>query len=227
LIVFDVDGVLVDTRNSYRMAIKETYRHFSGKDISPEEIQQAKNLGGLNNDWDLTEYLLKNSGFNILKSQIIDKFQELYFGNNGDGFILNEEILISPETIKNLAKDYDLAIFTGRPRQEAEFVLKRWGLENYFCPVISMEDLSEGKHKPEPDGLLKILEIVSPKNAFYLGDTHDDMISAKKAGIKAIGVLPPQDKSPELKEKLIKHGAEQVLQETEDIVKLLNTSIVI
>jgi len=180
-LIFDVDGVLIDTRNSYRMAIKETYKYFSGKDISPEEIQQAKNLGGLNNDWDLTEYLLKNSGFNIPKNQIIDKFQELYFGKDGDGFILNEEILISPEIIKNLAKDYDLAIFTGRPKKEAEFVLKRWNLQDYFNPVISMEDLPEGKHKPEPDGLLKILDIVSSKTAYYLGDTHDDMLSAKKS----------------------------------------------
>ncbi|OGH96181.1 MAG: histidinol-phosphate transaminase [Candidatus Melainabacteria bacterium GWA2_34_9] len=222
LIIFDVDGVLVDIRNSYRMAIKETYRHFSGKDISPKEIQQAKNIGGLNNDWDLTEYLLKNSGIMIPKNQIIDKFQELYFGNNGDGFILNEKLLISPEIIKNLAKDYDLAIFTGRPKQEAEFVLKRWKLEDYFYSVIAMEDLSEGQHKPEPDGLLKILNIASPKNAYYLGDTHDDMISAKKAGVKAIGVLPPQDKSPELKEKLIEYGAEEVLLNTEDLIKLLN-----
>ena len=74
--------------------------------------------------------MLKNSGFNIPKNQIIDKFQELYFGNDGDGFILNEEILISPEIIKNLAKDYDLAIFTGRPKKEAEFVLKRWNLQD-------------------------------------------------------------------------------------------------
>jgi len=225
LIVFDVDGVLVDIRNSYRMAITETYRHFSGKEITSEQIQQAKNLGGLNNDWDLTEYLLKNSGFNIEKSQIIDKFQELYFGNKGDGFILNEELLLSPESIKKLAKEYDLGIFTGRPKQEAEFVLKRWGLEDYFSPVISMEDLSEGKHKPEPDGLLKILSIVSPKNTYYLGDTHDDMISAIKAGVKAIGVLPPQDKSTELTEKLKKFGAEDVLQNTEDVVKLLKSTL--
>jgi len=225
LIIFDVDGVLVDIRNSYRMAITETYRHFSGKKIVSEQIQQAKNLGGLNNDWDLTEYLLKNSGFNIPKSQIIEKFQELYFGNNGDGFILNEELLLSPEAIKNLAKEYDLAIFTGRPKQEAEFALKRWGLENYFSPVISMEDLPEGKHKPEPDGLLKILNITSPQNAYYLGDTHDDMISAKKAGVRAIGALPPQDKSPELIEKLKKFGAREVLQNTEDIVELLKSSV--
>ncbi len=83
-------------------------------------------------------------------------------------------------------------------------------------------DLPDGKHKPEPDGLTKIIDIVNPKNVYYLGDTHDDMISATKAGIKAIGVLPPQDKSPELKEQLQKHGAKEVLQETNDLIKLLN-----
>ena len=225
-IVFDVDGVIIDTRNSYRLAIKETYKHFSGKDISAEDIQQAKNAGGLNNDWDLTEFLLKNSGVNIPKDQIISKFQELYFGKSGEGFIQNEEILISPETIKTLAKDYDLAIFTGRPKQEAEFVLKKWGLEDYFCPVVCMEDLPEGKHKPEPDGLLNILKITSPQKVYFLGDTPDDMISAEKAGVTGIGVLPPQDKSPELKEKLLKAGAENVLQNTEDIVELLKSIVV-
>jgi len=225
LIIFDIDGVLVDTRNSYRIAIKEIYKHFSGKDISFEEIQQAKNLGGLNNDWDLTEFLLENSDVYILKNLIIHKFQELYWGNNGNGLILNEEILISPEIIKNLSKEYDLAIFTGRPKQEAEFILKRWNLQDYFCPVICMEDLSDGRHKPEPDGIFKIIDIVSPDNAYYLGDTPDDMISAKKAGIKAIGVLPPQDKSPELREKMLKAGASEILEIVEDITKLLKISL--
>ncbi len=227
LIVFDIDGVLIDTRNSYRMAIKETYRYFSRKEISSEEVQKAKNLGGLNNDWDLTEYLLVNLGLNIPKTEIIDKFQELYFGENGEGFISNEEILISPEIIKNLAKEYDLAIFTGRPKQEAEFALKKWGLQDSFYTVIAMEDLPTGKHKPEPDGLMKILNVANPKNVYYLGDTHDDMISAKKAGVKAIGVLPPQDKSVELKDKLMNYGAEDVLQETKELVELFKTSALV
>lgn len=221
LVVFDMDGVIVDTRNSYRMAISETYKHFSGSDISSEEIQQAKNLGGLNNDWDLTSYLLKKSSIEVPMAEVIERFQYFYWGNGGSGFILNEEILISPEIIKNLSKKYDLAIFTGRPKQEAEFVLKKWNLINYFCPVICMEDLPDGKHKPEPDGLLKILNIVSPKQTYFLGDTHDDMISAQKAGVKPVGVLPPQDKSLELKEKLVKHGAEIVLENIADIIKFL------
>ncbi|MBQ8634646.1 histidinol-phosphate transaminase, partial [bacterium] len=48
-LVFDMDGVLIDARNSYRVTIEKTFEKFAGKKVTPEEIQAAKNLGGLNN----------------------------------------------------------------------------------------------------------------------------------------------------------------------------------
>jgi len=222
LIVFDMDGVIVDTRNSYRIAIQSTFEFFAGKNLTSEEIQTAKNIGGLNNDWDLTEYLLKQAGFSPKKDDIIEKFQEIYWGNEGTGVIFNEALLISAESVKKLAESFDLAVFTGRPKLEADFVLKRWGLENYFYPVITMDDLSADKQKPSPDGLLQIINIVNPLETYYLGDTHDDMISGKAAGVNPIGVLPPQDKTEELKNKMFEFGAKNVLQNTEDVVKLVH-----
>lgn len=221
LVIFDIDGVLVDVTNSYREAIKKTYEHFTSRSLSAEEIQNAKNLGGLNNDWDLTEFLIQKAGFSIPKEQIIDRFQEFYFGNDGDGFILNEEFLISPETLKELGKRYDLAIFTGRPRKEAEFVLKRWNLENLFLHIIAMEDVPDGFHKPDPWGINKIREIIKSQQVYYFGDTPDDMISATGAGVKGFGVLPPQDKSDSLKSRLLQEGAVVVLDTVEKAVEIL------
>jgi len=220
MIIFDMDGVLVDTTNSYRMAIKETYKYFIRKEISSDEIQKAKNQGGLNNDWDLTEYLLINAGVNIPKQEIINKFQELYFAENGKGYILNETLLADPEFFKELAKKYDLAIFTGRPRIEAEFVLKRWELENAFSMLVAMEDVPEGFHKPDPYGIKQIQGIIPSLNTYYLGDTPDDMMSARKAGVKGIGILPPQDKSSELKNRLSSEGAVVVLDNVQEITRV-------
>ena len=218
LLIFDMDGVLIDTTNSYRIAIKETYKHFSNKDITPKEIQLAKNQGGLNNDWDLTEFLLKNSGFNVPKQDIVDKFQELYYGNDGNGFILNEDLLTNPEFFRNLAKKYDLAIFTGRPKIEAEFFLKRWNLEDAFSIVITMDDVPDGFHKPDPYGINHILKQITPLNTYYFGDTPDDMISARKAGVNGVGILPPQDKSEGLRNKLLSEGAMVILNNVEDLI---------
>ena len=219
LIIFDMDGVLVDTSNSYRCAIQGVYEEFSGNKLSKEQIQQAKNRGGLNNDWDLTLYLLEQDGISVPFDQIIDKFQDLYWNK----YINNEELLLSPQTIAELAQKYDLAIFTGRPKPEAEFVLKKWGIENYFCPIITMDDMPKDKQKPNPWGVFESLRITNPKKAYYLGDTIDDMFAARQANVTGIGVLPPQDKSEELKRGLKAHGAEEILEKTEDIVQLLWT----
>ena len=52
-----------------------------------------------------------------------------------------------------------------------------------------MEDIQEGFHKPHPCGINHIMKIITPPRAYYLGDTPDDMICAKRANITGIGVF--------------------------------------
>jgi HAD superfamily hydrolase (TIGR01548 family) len=54
-VVLDIDGVLVDVADSYRRAIIETVEHVHGERIDRSAIQQFKDAGGFNNDWELTE----------------------------------------------------------------------------------------------------------------------------------------------------------------------------
>ncbi len=220
LVVFDMDGVLVDVENSYRLAIKKTYEHFSGQELLTEKIQEAKNLGGLNNDWDLTEYLLEQSGILIEKNLIIEKFQEFYFGQNGEGFIQNEELLICKNVLKNLAKNHQLAVFTGRPKKEALFTLEFFGIKKFFSEIISMDDLDNDLQKPNPYGLFMLMSKLKPKNVFYFGDTIDDMQAAASAKVQGIGVLTKQNKSGEFKKLLKTNGAMVVLNNVNDVVKL-------
>lgn len=215
-LVFDMDGVLIDAGKSYRLAIKQTFEYFSKKEISFERIQEVKNQGGLNNDWDLTEYLLKNENIIVNKEEIIDKFQE-YYWDNGSGLINNEELLINKECIKSLSQTYNLAVFTGRPRQEAIYALEKNEIQNYFYPIITMDDLPFDKQKPHTLGIDTIKSRILTNNMFYFGDTIDDMICAKNSDVKPVGVLPPQDKSQELTENLNKNGAIIVLNNINEI----------
>jgi len=54
-VVLDVDGVLVDVADSYRRAIVESVATVYGETIEREAIQQFKDAGGFNNDWELTD----------------------------------------------------------------------------------------------------------------------------------------------------------------------------
>ncbi|MEF8882870.1 MAG: TIGR01548 family HAD-type hydrolase [Halapricum sp.] len=53
-IVLDIDGVLVDVAESYRRAIVESVERVYGETIAQPAIQQFKDAGGFNNDWELT-----------------------------------------------------------------------------------------------------------------------------------------------------------------------------
>ena len=59
LILFDIDGVIRSVENSYRLALKKTVFKFSGWEPSYQDIDNAKNEGVWNNDWDLSMELIK------------------------------------------------------------------------------------------------------------------------------------------------------------------------
>ncbi|KOX93575.1 TIGR01548 family HAD-type hydrolase [Haloarcula rubripromontorii] len=54
-VVLDIDGVLVDVADSYRRAIVESIDRVYGDTIEKAAIQQFKDAGGFNNDWELTD----------------------------------------------------------------------------------------------------------------------------------------------------------------------------
>ncbi len=215
LLIFDIDGVLIDVSKSYRKAIQKTVESFTGRNISPAEIQAFKIKSLINNDWELSKKIIESLDFKVKLDDVIGEFQLSYLGKNFNGFIRNEKLLIKKNILEKLSEDYDLSIFTGRPREEAEYALRRFGIFDSFGKIVAMEDTPKGKEKPNPFGLRKILG--NSKNAFYFGDTIADIICAKRAGIKAVGVLPPQDKSVKLKRLMLKNGACGVLQDINEV----------
>jgi len=54
-VVLDVDGVLVDVADSYRRAIVESIARVYDRTIPKAAIQEFKDAGGFNNDWELTD----------------------------------------------------------------------------------------------------------------------------------------------------------------------------
>ncbi len=219
-LVFDMDGVLVNAGNSYRLTIAKTYEKFAGKEITQQEIQAAKNLGGLNNDWDLTKYLLEKEGINVSYKDIVDVFQEIYW-NDGKGLINNENALFDKNLFEELSKNYNLSIFTGRLRAEAMFALNKFEAADLFYPIITTDDIPHGMGKPNPLGLNITKDLTISNEYYYFGDTSDDILAAKDAGYKAVGVLPPQDKSEELTNILKEKGADNVIASINDINTIL------
>ena len=93
IIVFDMDGVLVEVTESYRAAIVETIRFFTGQTVDNNTIQDWKNRGGYNNDWVLCHHYCREAGVDIPYETVVDRFNLFFFGENNDGLVLREEIV--------------------------------------------------------------------------------------------------------------------------------------
>ncbi|MBI3679159.1 MAG: HAD family hydrolase [Acidobacteria bacterium] len=186
LIMFDMDGVLVEVTGSYRETIRQTVEHFTGKPVTYDMIQAYKNAGGWNNDWALSQKMAADLGVEVGYHAVIDHFQELFLGNGDDGLILREKWIAKPGLLERLGRDFDLGIFTGRPRHELSLSLSRLASELPFDPVVTADDVQHGK--PHPEGLLRVAELRTGQPMWYVGDTVDDARCARGAGVAFIGV---------------------------------------
>jgi len=186
LIVFDMDGVLAEVTESYREAIVQTVEHFSGKRIARDLIQDYKNQGGWNNDWALSQKIAADLGVDVAYNTVVDYFNEIFIGKNGDGLIQREQWFPMPGLLERLRERFGLAIFTGRLQYEAEITLKRFAPDFSFDPLLCAEHVT--KSKPDPEGLLAIQRRHPDRKLWYVGDTVDDARSAHAAGVPFIGI---------------------------------------
>jgi HAD superfamily phosphatase len=188
LLVFDMDGVLVDVTESYRETIIQTVLHFTGLTMKNEQIQDLKNQGGFNDDWILSHYVVTQTGHDVPFETVKAHFQKLFLGADGTpGLMLREQWIGQPGLFERLQEQYRLAVFTGRPKEEAQLTLDRFAPGIPFERVIGMYDVVN--HKPAPDGLLAMGDA-----AFYIGDSIDDARSAKAAGVPFIGICGPSNR---------------------------------
>lgn len=193
LIVFDMDGVLVEVSESYRETIVRTVEHFTGKRITRELVQEYKNAGGWNNDWALSRKIAADLGVDVPYDTVVEYFNSIFFGNvtDGipDGLMARERWIAAPGLLESLAASYEFSIFTGRLREEAMMTLRRFANGLRFDPLIGAGDVTRGK--PDPEGLEKIRALRPGAELVYIGDTVDDARSSKAAGVPFIGIAAP------------------------------------
>jgi HAD superfamily phosphatase len=221
VIVFDMDGVLVEVTASYRETIRETVRHFTGELVSHDLIQDFKNAGGWNNDWLLSHRLISDRGRRVGYADVVTYFNRVFLGENGDGLIHREHWMPSPGLLDRLEEHAALAIFTGRARNEADITLGRHAAHIPFDPIITNESVLNGK--PAPDGLQMIMERFPGETLWYLGDTVDDARSAQAAGVAFIGVTPVHHpRHDEIAGLLRGFGAMTVIGEVNELEALVH-----
>jgi phosphoglycolate phosphatase len=91
--------------------------------------------------------------------------------------------------LRRLAAIARLAIVTDARRKVVKSWLGKNRVSRLFEALLCSEDVPE--FKPSPKGINRVLKKlgVKPGEAFYVGDAQGDMLAARAAGVKPIGVL--------------------------------------
>lgn len=189
ILIFDVDGVLVDVRDSFWRSALQTMRFLTGKRVTWAELFKWKNKPGNNDDWRMVSNWATALGRPTTYEQARDAFQQFYWDYDGrPGNVHREKMLVTPKHVERWAKRFELNLFTGRTRKEFTYTFERWASARHFHTVVTMDDVA--RRKPYPDGLLKILAGREPGTALYVGDNVDDALAAKAAGVRFMAILP-------------------------------------
>jgi len=216
LIVFDMDGVLVEVTESYRESIRQTVEHFTAKPVTYDMIQVYKNAGGWNNDWKLSHRMAADLGVEVEYQTVIDYFQSIFLGDDGNGLIRREKWIAREGSLESLSARCDLGVYTGRPRHEAMLTIHRWAAQLRFHPILTADDVQKGK--PDPEGLHIVQSQHPGRPLWYVGDTVDDARCARRAGVMFIGVA--SQSHGRRAELLDLFAAEQAVTVLEDINQL-------
>ena len=217
-ILFDLDGVLADVSQSYREAIKQTAARF-GVALTAESIRERKAAGRANDDWALTTELVVAGGGVATLPEVTECFERLYQGDGPvPGLKEAERLVVSREWLAALARRCPLAIVTGRPRADAEDFLARFGIRDLFTVVITRDD---GPIKPDPFPVAAACRALAASRAWMVGDTPDDIVSARRTGVLPIGVVAPGDSADFVRNALTRAGAARVLNTTTELTSCL------
>ncbi|KLE03851.1 HAD family phosphatase [Aliarcobacter butzleri] len=173
-ILFDNDGVLVETENWYYEANKKALKKL-GLDLDFDFYQSIMIKGG--SAFELAQ-------INQIENDVIEKHRKIrdeYYQE----FLQTKDLAIPnvKKVLNNLSKKYKMAIVTTSRRVDFELIHKNRGISDFMEFILCVEDYAKAKPNPEP--YLKGLEKFDAKNeeTIVVEDSQRGLISAVNAKI--------------------------------------------
>ena len=210
IIIFDFDGVILDSENSHFIAFNEGLKNLNinisedeyySKYISLDDrgvitnVVNDKNISVTNEEIDM---IIKNKN-DYFESRLID---------NSKLFPGVEEVIIQ------LSKNFVLCIGSGANRSELIKTLKNNNIYDYFEIIVSANEVNNPK--PNPETYNRVLDNINTdfniNEIIVIEDSPGGIEAAKSAGLKCIAITNTFDNKQLRKADIIVSNYEDILK---------------
>jgi phosphoglycolate phosphatase len=193
LLVFDLDGTLIDSRTDLCNSVNATLTHF-GKPELPEAIIASYIGDGAS--------LLVRRAFGDPEGDIHDEeyvsealtfFLGYYRIHKLDYTVLYPGVLESLKAIRAAHPEMLMAVLTNKPVNPSRDICAHFGLAAYFFQNYGGNSFHT--KKPDPHGLQSLIaeasaigvRAITPAETIMIGDTDVDVLTARNCGARSIG----------------------------------------
>lgn len=180
LLVFDLDGTLVDSKVDLANSVNYALGAFGFPSLPNETVYSYVGNGASM----LIQRSLGPEGRTILR-RVLETFLAHYREHLLDTTVPYPGV---PESLSGHGGAFEMAVLTNKPMDMTRAILDGLSLSRYFIDVRGGD--SFGSKKPDPEGLLRIMgnRRASPGETLMVGDSVNDILVGQGAGVATCGV---------------------------------------
>lgn len=196
-VVFDLDGVVVDTEEHWNRAEEEMYREATGEEVDVEELAGMS----ITNTY---EKLSEMHEPDVTR----DEFFKMYENRAEEIYCEKAELMDGLKDLMHELRSRGLKIGLATGSYWPKYVIDRFDLD--FDSVVHSGNI-EGKGKPEPETYRQAVQKldIRPEDAVAVDDTRTGIQSAEGAGLYCIGYTASGGDRPE--------GADETVEGPEEL----------
>jgi HAD superfamily hydrolase (TIGR01509 family) len=179
-VIFDLDGVLIDSEQVWDDARREFVTRQGGR---WHDRAQQEMMGMSSVEW--SHYIGEVLGVDLPPERISEEVVRQLAGH------YREQLPLLPgarEAVERLARCWPLALASSSNRELIDLVLQLSGLAAFFRATLSSEEVERGK--PAPDVYLAAARLlgVAPDLCAAIEDSRNGILSASSAGMRVIAI---------------------------------------
>lgn len=201
VVLFDLDGTIIDSYLGISSGLKETFKKYGVKDADSLDYNQF--IGPPLSD---SLKAVFNDDEEII--EVIEDFRKYYDRKGQYELVAYENI----EDVFKEIKDHKLLVATSKPQERARDILDRLGYSKYFKYIAGAVAGEHNKELIIRDALSQI-DCDEDEEIYMVGDRFSDIVGAKGAGVKSVGVLYGYGKRDELEH----YGADYIVDTVLDL----------